>query len=833
MPFCFRCLSQSIGPAFLCLLGNKYGYQPLPATIDKSEYEAILAHLVKNNKDTKLVTKFYKLDKNALKNEYSLQKIDLKDKLIWGEMANLQNQLRASIVECFPGRHDIVDKYFISVTEMEVRAGVFENPESRGQVTFVLRDLAGIESDTHKSRRLIDMDGDVIVESAQNKLKTLKTESIQKHIADDNVYKTDYGKASPAAVKEQIKRLCDEICTRLLHQVQEGFKKNNSIATDKTFSEVVHHLKMAKEKRRIFIGRKDVLTSIDKYLADVKTKSGKPLVLYGESGCGKTSVMAMAALKAKESTTSSIVITRFIGTTSLSSSIRDVLRSICAQISHVYDDVTQIPDTYKELENHFHKCLTLANEKKRLILVIDSLDQLSADDNGRKLGWLRLSENLSPLVKIILSTTPGNTLDILTKLVPKDNMVSVQSLSKTEGPMILKEMLQVTGRELTNVQNDLVLKHSQKCPLPLYLRLLADEASSWKSYDAVGEIAIGNDVRTMIELLFDRLERKYGETFIIYALGYITASKQGLSQTELEDILSCNDKVLDELFKYWTPPMRRVPPLLWARVRYDLGDYLVETGSEGVVVYRWYHRQFFEAATSRYLKSQEGTKGDLQHELHADIADYFDGKWVNGKQKDEQTKAEKASNTTLFNRGVASQPLVFSGNRTNKRRLNRRKLVELPYHLIQMSDWDRLKSLVFNLEYLEAKFEAGMGYVCFNEHLNAAKDSKDASLQKLAWFLGQNLSFLSREPEVIYQLVSQLPSSHPLSHALTEVRQNKATPTLLIKNADDVRQEKEVDPCVGTLQGHSAAVRSVIFSSQGRPTFCRIFISLTCTYVKR
>ena len=68
---------------------------------------------------------------------------------------------------------------------------------------------------------------------------------------------------------------------------------------------------------------------------------------------------------------------------------------------------------------------------------------------------------------------------------------------------------------------------------------------------------------------------KHGEQFVRRALGYITASKTGLTKSELEDILSCDDIVLaDEVFKYHVPPIRRLPPLLWTRLRNDLGENL-------------------------------------------------------------------------------------------------------------------------------------------------------------------------------------------------------------------------------------------------------------------
>ena len=70
-----------------------------------------------------------------------------------------------------------------------------------------------------------------------------------------------------------------------------------------------------------------------------------------------------------------------------------------------------------------------------------------------------------------------------------------------------------------------------------------------------------------------------------------------LVANELEDILSCDDEVLNDVYEWWVPPVRRLPPLLWVRIQTDLGPYLVERGLKGgTPVLSWYHRQFREAA---------------------------------------------------------------------------------------------------------------------------------------------------------------------------------------------------------------------------------------------
>lgn len=52
-----------------------------------------------------------------------------------------------------------------------------------------------------------------------------------------------------------------------------------------------------------------------------------------------------------------------------------------------------------------------------------------------------------------------------------------------------------------------------------------------------------------IMMLFDRIELQHGRLLVFHALAYITASKSGLSESELEDLISLDDKVLDDVYQ--------------------------------------------------------------------------------------------------------------------------------------------------------------------------------------------------------------------------------------------------------------------------------------------
>lgn len=69
--------------------------------------------------------------------------------------------------------------------------------------------------------------------------------------------------------------------------------------------------------------------------------------------------------------------------------------------------------------------------------------------------------------------------------------------------------------------------------------------------------------------------------------------REGLLETELRDIMSLDDDVISEVYRHSPPPTRsliRLPPLLWARLKRDLDDYLVERWTDGVVAVTFSNR---------------------------------------------------------------------------------------------------------------------------------------------------------------------------------------------------------------------------------------------------
>lgn len=150
--------------------------------------------------------------------------------------------------------------------------------------------------------------------------------------------------------------------------------------------------------------------------------------------------------------------------------------------------------------------------------------------------------------------------------------------------------METAHRDLTNCQWRLVSNAINQCSLPIFVKLVFAEICRWRSYTKPQETHLASNVMDSIMMLFERIEKQHGRLLVFHALAYITASKSGLSESELEDLISLDDKVLDDVYQYHLPPVRRIPPLLWTRIRNDLPNYLSEREADGVSVLNWYHR---------------------------------------------------------------------------------------------------------------------------------------------------------------------------------------------------------------------------------------------------
>jgi NACHT domain- and WD repeat-containing protein len=311
------------------------------------------------------------------------------------------------------------------------------------------------------------------------------------------------------------------------------------------FAEILQHLHFCNSFTKLFKGREDILINVKDYFAN--EERNQPFVMYGPSGCGKSSILAKIAVQIKPwhqtAKCTPIVIARFLGTTPDSSSIYPLLRSICTQLSYIYDKpVENIPSELSNLTNYFKKMLECATSEKPLFIFLDSIDQLSSTNSAHSLSWMPV--NLPKNVKIIVSTLTGyygiietfqNMIDI------NDNFSEVQPLGETLALEVINIMLSRVNRTISEKQLPILKEALMQCNSPLYVKLVYDLIVLWKSYTV--DTTIAGSINDCVSKLFERVENAHGRVLVSYALAYITASKNGLSEAELEDLISLDETV--------------------------------------------------------------------------------------------------------------------------------------------------------------------------------------------------------------------------------------------------------------------------------------------------
>ena len=247
--------------------------------------------------------------------------------------------------------------FSISVTEDEIHNGIlYASAPNKHCIWFRrnIEDLLDVANNCKNTARLYtDFVEDAIDTDAAQLLQELKENRIEKTLDAERIVSYDVKWAAENGIdpksspqhKKYIEKLCSDFLQKLTENILEGIKERKSAdIEDPLYHEIVQHIKICQEKCKMFHGRNVELDAIKEYLnIDLESKQ-LPFVVYGQSGCGKTSLVAMAARQCKEDTGSTVVI-RFLGTTQQSCNIRTVLISLCQQICGIYgSDFDSIPE---------------------------------------------------------------------------------------------------------------------------------------------------------------------------------------------------------------------------------------------------------------------------------------------------------------------------------------------------------------------------------------------------------------------------------------------------------------------------------------------------------
>ncbi|XP_039442775.1 NACHT and WD repeat domain-containing protein 2 [Culex pipiens pallens] len=734
-----NCQRLSMGPNFVVFLGQKYGYRPIPTYILSSELQLIRDDLAAMGIDVTLLDMWYKKDSNAVPpisilqpissiltnfNNKRVPKLQAEDQAVWWDtLTKMQKLFRKGAASCHAqGKldKDQMHNYFMSVTEREVINGVLNVKNTKNHCIAYLRYINNINLQNLKKASLyVDILNRSLDTEACKLLADLRDVRVPNRIEVSNLQKYTIEWIGREGLdvethEEYLNHFITHFYKNIVKLVDRAMRKEDSSAQGQIVTEILQHLHACNNSVKVFYGREEQLERIENYMLGL---SDKPLVLYGEGGCGKTSLLAKsAALTSTDwfAKVRPISIIRFLGTTPDSSTLTPTLISICQQISYNFMlPFDQIPDDLVPLTAHFKQLLTYASKQQPLLLFLDSVDQLTGAQDSGKVSWL--PTRLPPFCKIIVSCAAEESNPVVSQeyhllrrmIDVEGNFIEVTALGEDLAMNVIKMWMATACRDLSNYQWRLVANAIGKCSLPIFVKLVFAEICRWRSYTRPQDTHLASTVMDSIMMLFERIEKQHGRILVFHALAYITAAKSGLSESELEDLISLDDRVLDDVYQYHLPPVRRIPPLLWTRIRNDLPNYLSEREADGVNVMNWYHRQFRDTAKERYFKNM-----NMAIYFHSMIADYYLGIWGGKPKPFKYTEIQRhrfglTDKEGIADRKVPIQPLVFINKEGKVTRYNLRKFGELPFHLVRSRRFtDLFRNVLFNYDWLHAKLSS-------------------------------------------------------------------------------------------------------------------------------
>lgn len=174
-------------------------------------------------------------------------------------------------------------------------------------------------------------------------------------------------------------------------------------------------------------------------------------------------------------------------------------------------------------------------------------------------------------------------------------LIEIREFDRDLAQKVVYSWLERDGRCITSLQMTWLQpklqpyspKQGDPEPTPLFLSLVYQITQTWHSFDDKPDrdfLKI-QTTRNAINYLYNQLSKKHGEVLFKRAMTYLRLAG-GLNDTELVDILSADEKVLQSIFVHYIPPTNifRLPGTLWIRIRNDMHKYLIEKKIDNTLI---------------------------------------------------------------------------------------------------------------------------------------------------------------------------------------------------------------------------------------------------------
>jgi len=498
-----------------------------------------------------------------------------------------------------------------SATELEILHGVLNNPDMAGRAFFYFRDPAYAQA----------RGGDFQAEDAASATRQLALK--------DRIRTLCQAKTMPLREGDQYgdsQRLASLVLADLTAAIEAEFPADQ--VPDVWAREARDHESYAKSRRSpYYIGRNAYFERLDTYARDGADGCG--LTVLGESGGGKSALLANWLGHWRATHPDAFVFQQYIGSSPMSAGHLALMRRLMvAIIRWCADPATprgfdaeeeRLPAQSEEIVKVFPEYLSrLAYTAKQrgvpALIVLDALNQLEDRERGRLLGWLPYRLPLD--MRLIVSTLPGDTLEALE---PRAwSSLTVEPLRAEERVQLITRYLRHFSRGLSEPRARAIAA-SPTAANPLYLKTLLDDLRATgvnRELDRqIADYLQAVDIPALLVKILARYERDYERDrpgLVKDALSLIWAARRGLTEPELLAVLKPEGQA-------------QLPAAWWSPIRCALEDGLVD--HSGILAFGHEHLRL---AAGRYFRDQ-----DAIDEQRLRLADYFEAQPISARTCDE------------------------------------------------------------------------------------------------------------------------------------------------------------------------------------------------------
>ena len=550
-----------------------------------------------------------------------------------------------------------------SITADEVHFGVLDRTlKDRGFAYFYFRNEAAtaamVESISGEFREPPGSDN-------QNKLAELKHAIVAAGLNPFSyLAQWDSENRRLAGLKRFGDRVYDDLIANMRSdpELRDRFAAEVTSQSDEVTEENDAMAAFVEERSQRFVlgSREPVLNEL---LAHASALGGNGYVcLVGAPGSGKSALLAflygrlLSENLEQRTENQPLVITHFVGASPGSTDMRRTLRRLCHELKKGCPEITtEIPDDFEKLRAAFPALLQQACDKKRVVILLDAVNQFDATTYFGGLHWL--PGELPANARVILSTLESPALEELRGRSLKLREIELKLLTAADCDAIIEQFRQRYHKRFTSDQRA-ALRAKTEAGTPLYLLTALEELRTLGTYEVITQriAKLPSTTQELFDWILERLEnddgfrnaagRKIGKELVSRFAALLGASRHGLSQCELFDLLAPGD------------PLGNV-----AAVLHLLRPYLMLRGD----LLDFYHGQFRGAAEQKYLQTET-----QRCDAHAGLAAHFNLA------------------------GRTGQPWQGA---------HRRSLTEFPYHLWQSGAREPLFALAQNEGFLSAQQE--------------------------------------------------------------------------------------------------------------------------------